>query len=156
MAELINFDDYVRTLPVDPSHDAEALLLTCIDFRFFKKIAEKMEGIKYDHVILAGAALGTNWPRREYWHTMFFDHLYLARELHNITRVIVMEHRECGAYGPKGLGLLPDKPDPEDERRVHMEQVAKLRPLIPMTLGFSCFLLDVPPTEDSMTFDKLI
>ena len=53
----------IRSLKFDDSTPhAEALLLTCIDFRFFTIIAKKMEDLKltgkYDHFILAGAALG--------------------------------------------------------------------------------------------------
>jgi hypothetical protein len=60
---LIDFADFLKDFPKDsepddPDHEADALLLTCMDFRFFIKIAEMMKGIKYDHVILAGAALG--------------------------------------------------------------------------------------------------
>src|SRR5688500_9395770 len=57
------FEIYLRSIKVDKSHEhAEVLLLTCIDFRFFSLIARKMgdEGLtgKFDHFILAGAALG--------------------------------------------------------------------------------------------------
>lgn len=37
------FDKYLGSIKVDKSHEhAEVLLLTCIDFRFFTLIAEKM------------------------------------------------------------------------------------------------------------------
>jgi hypothetical protein len=59
----LKFERFLRSIKVDKSHDhAEVLLLTCIDFRFFTLIAQKMndEGLtgKYDHFILAGTALG--------------------------------------------------------------------------------------------------
>jgi hypothetical protein len=145
-------------------HEAEALLLTCMDFRFFELIAEEMASIgltgQYDQVILAGAALGAVVPAKPAdpcWHQTFFDHLGLARKLHNIKMVLVMEHRDCGAYGPKGFGLLPDKPDPIVERRVHFEQVEKLENRLPRDLGFGAWLLDVPPGPEKrvLTFDKL-
>ncbi|WP_152100918.1 hypothetical protein [Lacipirellula parvula] len=55
------FEQFARSIKVDKSHEhAEALLLTCIDFRFFNLIARAMDekGLsgKYDHFILAGAA----------------------------------------------------------------------------------------------------
>jgi carbonic anhydrase len=155
---LIDLTAYMKDLidDGDPSHEADVLLLTCMDFRFFIKIAKLMKGIKYDHVILAGAALGAVVPQKPAWHETFFDHLHLARELHKINRVIVMEHRECGAYGPKGFGLLPDKPEPKEERKVHMQQVEILRPKIPLILGFSALLLDVPPATDELTCEQLI
>ena len=154
----IDFDDYLKTLDSDPSHEADILLLTCMDFRFLLTIAEKMKGKKYDHVVLAGAALGVVGGKED-WHDTFFDHLGLAIHLHKIHTVIVMEHRDCGAYGPPpGFGLLPPKPDPDEERRVHCEQAQKLRGLIEKhddSLKFCSFLLAVPPTTQELTFDQL-
>src|SRR5262249_15851386 len=107
---LIDFADYVKSISVsDDEHKADLLLLTCMDFRFFVKIADLMRGIKYDHVVLAGAALGAVVPRKEHWHKTFFDHVELAVKLHEVPAILVMEHRDCGAYGPKGFGLLPEK-----------------------------------------------
>jgi len=156
---LIDFDAYVKELAAksDPAHEADLLLLTCMDFRFFLEISQLMKGIKYDHVILAGAALGAVVRnKKKTWQRTFFDHLGLARELHKIKEVLVMEHRECGAYGPKpGFGLLDAKPDREREREVHEQQVVKLEALIPDDLEFCSLLLEVPPHVGPWTFDKL-
>src|ERR1044072_9439275 len=112
----IDFDEFLKTLDSDPNKKADSLLLTCMDFGFFLTISEKMEGRKYDQVILAGAALGVVQDERAHWGKTFFDHLGLAIELHDVHTVIVMEHRECGAYGPPpGFGKLPDKPDRDEE-----------------------------------------
>jgi carbonic anhydrase len=138
---------------------AKVLLLTCMDFRFFELIAKVMKraGLdgRYDHVILAGAALGAVVPGKKHWHKTFFDHLALAEKLHDIKGVIVLEHRDCGAYSPKGFGLLPDKPTREEERRVHFEQVAKLRKKIPPHLGFMADLLEKLEKKDALTYDQL-
>lgn len=155
---LIDFSTSLKKIKVDPdpNHEADVLLLTCMDFRFFLTIAEIMKGIKYDHVVLAGAALGVVQDQREWWGKTFFDHLDLAVDLHNVKNVFVMEHRDCGAYGPKGFGLLPANPDRHEERKVHMQQVKKLIPKIPDDLNFAAFLLEVPPTIQQVTFDQLI
>jgi carbonic anhydrase len=155
---LIDFSTSLKKIKVDPdpNHEADVLLLTCMDFRFFLTIAELMKGIKYDHVVLAGAALGAVQDQREWWGKTFFDHLDLAIDLHNVKNVFVMEHRDCGAYGPKGFGLLPANPDRDEERRVHMQQVKKLIPKIPDDLNFAAFLLEVPPSIQQVTFDQLI
>ena len=139
---------------------AKVLLLTCMDFRYFELIANVMKDAglegRYDHVILAGAALGAVVRGKKHWHKTFFDHLALAEKLHSIRGVIVLEHRDCGAYGPKGFGLLPDKPKPKEERRVHFEQVAKLRKKIPPHLGFMADLLDKLEKKDALTCDQLV
>jgi hypothetical protein len=168
---LIDFSTYVKEKeaaalepkPHDcrpPKHKAEVLLLTCMDFRFFLKIADEMKDIRYDHVILAGAALGAVVEdTKDTWHPTFIDHLKLAIELHCIEEVWVIEHRECGAYGPRpGFGLLPDPPDRYGtEHDVHMAQAELLRvKLLPFGLKFESWLLNVPrPGEDAITFDKL-
>ncbi len=81
---------------------AEALLLSCIDYRLPGKIARYMEGrglaANYDHVILAGASLGATNAVYPHWGQSFWDHLDLAIRLHNIKRVIILDHRECGSY----------------------------------------------------------
>src|SRR5438128_1006755 len=136
---LIDFDAYVRDLtapgtfhdavvsdPECPIKKADVLLLTCMDFRFFLEVARRMKDTKYDHVILAGAALGAVVAAKPNWHDTFFDHVGLAIKLHQIETLVVMEHRDCGAYGPTrcgGFGLLPRYPDRDTERDVHEEQV---------------------------------
>jgi carbonic anhydrase len=155
---LIDFSASLKKIKVDPdpNHEADVLLLTCMDFRFFLTIAELMKGIKYDHVVLAGAALGAVQCDKAYWGKTFFDHLGLAVKLHKVKNVFVMEHRDCGAYGPKGFGLLPANPDRKEERKVHMKQVKKLALDIPDDLNFVSFLLEVPPSIQTVTFDQLI
>lgn len=155
---VIDFSTCLKNLKVDPdpNHEADVLLLTCMDFRFFLTIAELMKGVKYDHVILAGAALGAVQKDRKYWGKTYFDHLDLAVKLHKVSNVWVMEHRDCGAYGPKGFGLLPANPERKKERKVHMKQVKKLATKIPNDLNFSSFLLEVPPSIQTVTFDQLI
>ena len=99
---LIDFDAYLKDLTANrvAGHEVEVLLLTCMDFRFFERIARfmKRRGLAgdYDHVILAGAALGAvvkekpAWPA---WHETFLDHLGLAIKLHNIKGVLVSTPR---------------------------------------------------------------
>jgi carbonic anhydrase len=81
---------------------AEALLLTCIDYRLPGKIARYMEArglaANYDHVILAGASLGATNSLYPHWGETFREHLDLAVKLHAIRRVILLDHRECGSY----------------------------------------------------------
>lgn len=80
----------------------EALVLNCIDYRLTDKVARYMEGRglkeNYDQVILAGAALGAVTPKYPDWGRTFRDHLDLAMKLHGISRVIAIDHRDCGAY----------------------------------------------------------
>jgi hypothetical protein len=159
---LIDFADYLKDLTgvSVADHEAEVLLLTCMDFRFFERIAKYMErkGLagKYDHVTLAGAALGAVVDEKPCWHETFFDHLGLARKLHSIKGVIVLEHRDCGAYSESGFSLLMPGFSRKEERAVHFEQVEKLKLKIPTDLRFGACLLNAPKETDALTYDQLI
>jgi hypothetical protein len=131
------FPEYLDTIRFDLSNDeAEVLLLTCIDFRFFHKVVKHMEDAglsgKYDHIILAGAELGAliDFPPdpRLHWQQFFLEHLGLSKALHNIKRWVVLGHRDCGAY--KKFKVLPQQPTPEQERLAHKEQADKLEILV--------------------------
>lgn len=132
-----DFPDFLKSLKFDKGKDvAEILLLTCIDFRFFNKVSRHIEDAglsgKYDHVILAGAELGAlvDFPPdpRLHWQQFFLEHLKLSKDLHAINRVVILGHRDCGAY--KKFGVLPDHPTPEEEYAAHKHQADKLEALI--------------------------
>jgi hypothetical protein len=134
---LEDFPNVLRSLKLDKSsHDAEVLLLTCIDFRFFNKVSEHIEseGLsgKFDHVILAGAELGAvvDFPPEPklHWQQFFLEHLELSLALHSIKRVLVLGHRDCGAY--RKFKVLPDKPTPEEERAAHKLHADRLEALV--------------------------
>jgi carbonic anhydrase len=84
------------------SGHADALLLSCIDYRLVDHTQRYMveHGLKdkYDYVILAGASLGAITDKYPDWNKSFWDHLGLAIKLHSIHRVMIMDHRDCGAY----------------------------------------------------------
>jgi hypothetical protein len=114
---------------VTGGHVAEALLLSCMDFRLMDKVGEFMarEGLsrQYDHVILAGASLVPATNAFPDWNAAFWKHLELALQLHSIRRVVVLDHRDCGAYK---LMLGPDVArDRESETRAHTEHLTRLR-----------------------------
>jgi carbonic anhydrase len=107
----------------------EALLLSCIDYRLINETEAYMAGRglrdKYDHVILAGASLGVQTDKYPAWGQTFYDHVDVAIKLHNIHKVIVLDHRDCGAYrvllGHENLVKERDK-----ETKIHMEQMTAL------------------------------
>jgi carbonic anhydrase len=107
----------------------DALLLSCMDFRLMDDIERYMSGRKlrdkYDHVVLAGASLGAITDKYPAWNKTFWEHLDIAIKLHNIHTVIVMDHRDCGAYkvilGPEHAK------DPKTEKETHATQLKKLK-----------------------------
>jgi carbonic anhydrase len=99
-------------------------------------------------VVVAGAELGpvVDFPPdpKLHWQQFFLEHLQLSKDLHSIKKVLVLGHRDCGAY--KKFKLLPEKDvDPEVERKAHEEQARKLMELIKThqpELQFEAYLLD--------------
>jgi hypothetical protein len=81
---------------------ARALMLSCMDYRLVDDLVNFMEAHgfddDYDHVVLAGAALGVVHEAFADWHETFWQHLQVAKDLHGIEEVIVIDHRDCGAY----------------------------------------------------------
>jgi carbonic anhydrase len=110
----------------------EALLLSCMDYRLMDDIEKYMSGRglrdKYDHIILAGASLGAVTPKYPAWNQTFWEHLDVAIKLHDIHKVIVMDHRDCGAYK---VILGADKvADAKMEKDVHTVQLKQLKAAI--------------------------
>jgi len=107
----------------------DALLLSCMDYRLTDNVEQYMSkrGLrkKYDHVILAGAALGALTDKYPAWNTTFWEHLGVAIELHSIHKVFVMDHRDCGAYKViLGEDLAKDR---KKETEVHTAKLRELR-----------------------------
>lgn len=110
----------------------EALLLCCMDYRLVDDVTTYMtnRGMKdnYDQVILAGASLGALTDMRKEWGQTFFQHVAVAKQLHHIRRVIIMDHRDCGAYKVfLGMDLKDDR---AKETAVHAEHLRKLGALV--------------------------
>ncbi|CAO3607751.1 unnamed protein product [Cunninghamella echinulata] len=55
---------------------------------------------RYDHFILAGASLGTHNdnPYGPKWKETLFQNFEIAKNIHHIEDVYIVEHRDCGAY----------------------------------------------------------
>ncbi|MBL8672343.1 MAG: hypothetical protein JNK11_16910 [Alphaproteobacteria bacterium] len=114
--------------PARAAGDTEALLLSCMDYRLTDDIVRYMGRRKltdkYDHVVLAGASLGALTDKYPNWGKTFWDHLEVAIQLHHIHKVIVLDHRDCGAYK---VFLGPDAvKDAATERSAHEKQLKAL------------------------------
>ncbi len=111
---------------------ANYFLLNCIDYRLTAATTRYMEqrGLTgdYDQLILPGASIGVVTDRQPDWAATFWQTLDLARQLHGISHLIVLEHRDCGAYA---LVLGEDfAKHPAAETRIHAEMTGKLAALL--------------------------
>ena len=79
----------------------KAMVLSCIDPRFqtkvYKYLKDKNLTGKYSSFTIAGAAIGVTAKKFKKWHTAFFDNLSTSIKLHKIDRLIVINHKDCGA-----------------------------------------------------------
>ena len=89
------------SLAFGASGNYEAMLLTCIDPRFPEPTIKYMESRnmvgKYSQFTFAGAAIGVVAPAFKAWRKTFWDNLAASVQLHNIPKVIALDHRDCGA-----------------------------------------------------------
>ena len=77
------------------------MVLSCIDPRFqpivYKYLKKKKLNGKYSSFTIAGAALGVTANKFKKWHKVFWDNIDISIKLHKIKKLIVMNHRDCGA-----------------------------------------------------------
>ena len=83
------------------SGNYEAMVLSCIDPRLQEPVrkytaSRNLTG-KYSQFTFAGAAVGVVAPAFKDWQKTFWDNLAATIQLHNIKRVIAINHRDCGA-----------------------------------------------------------
>ncbi len=108
--------------------ETDALLLSCMDYRLIDETERYMSGRglrnKYDHIILAGASLGAITEKYPAWNQTFWEHLEVAIQLHQINKVILLDHRDCGAYKViLGEDFAKDR---AKETAIHAEQLRDL------------------------------
>ena len=106
----------------DPGHTTEALVLNCMDHRLIGPVSDYLEarGLRgrYDQIVLAGGAIGVMSDQTTAWAETFWQHVKLARDLHGIRKIIVIDHRDCGAC--KAFVGQTCADDRERETVIHM------------------------------------
>lgn len=79
------------------SHNTEAIVVTCIDFRlqdFINRwIAQNFETGTFDRVAFAGGVKDLE---------NILKQVKIANDLHHIKKVVLVNHEDCGAYGETG------------------------------------------------------
>ncbi len=79
----------------------EAMLFSCIDPRFpeptIKYMANRNLVGKYSQFSMAGASIGVVAPAFASWRPAFWENLAASIQLHHIPKVMVVNHRDCGA-----------------------------------------------------------
>ncbi|MBI3486422.1 hypothetical protein HY025_05805 [Candidatus Daviesbacteria bacterium] len=78
-------------------HSCEGLVVTCIDFRFQdfinQWIAKYFQPKTFDRVALAGGV-------KDFEN--IFKQIEISKRLHDIHKIVLVNHEDCGAYGEEG------------------------------------------------------
>ena len=79
----------------------QAMVLSCMDPRFQPKVYKYLKGKKltgkYSSFTIAGAGIGVTHKKFKKWHSTFIDNLSTSIKLHKINKLIVINHKDCGA-----------------------------------------------------------
>ena len=106
----------------------EAMVLSCMDPRFqssvHKFLKDKKLTNQYSAFTIAGAAIGVTHQKFKHWHPTFLDNLGASIELHNINRLIVINHEDCGAI------KIAEGKDTFDEITIHKKSFKKLKTIL--------------------------
>lgn len=105
------------------------LLVQCMDYRFMKGIRNFLDeqGMTGDTdlVSLAGAAKNLANPMAPEHKDTLMKQIELASNLHHISKLVLMNHADCGAYG--GAAAFASK---DEERAAHEADLKAARDLV--------------------------
>ena len=107
------------------------MVLSCIDPRFQTKVYNYLKNKKligkYSSFTIAGAGIGVTHNKFKKWHKTFWDNLDVSIKLHKISKLIVINHQDCGAAkivnnNKKFNSLI--------EKKIHKESFKNMRKII--------------------------
>lgn len=80
----------------------DAMVLSCIDPRIINQVLYYMnvtrkQNCRYSQFTIAGAAVAVIAEAFKGWRETFWQNLASSIDLHEITQVIAIDHRDCGA-----------------------------------------------------------
>ena len=106
----------------------KAMVLSCIDPRFQHLVhnhlkKKKLTG-KYSAFTIAGAAVGVTHIKFKKWHKTFYDNLRTSIQLHKIEKLIVINHKDCGAAK---IANENKEFSPVNEKKIHKESFFKIK-----------------------------
>ena len=106
----------------------KAMVLSCMDPRFqpivYNYLKKKKLNGKYSAFTIAGSAIGVTASKFKKWHQTFWDNIDTSIKLHNIKKLIVINHCDCGAAkiinGQKKFNAI-------NEKKIHKASFLKLK-----------------------------
>jgi len=100
-------------------HECKACIVFCMDFRLHEGLAgfmkdEELDWHKADIIRVDGAAKTLAQPKEPRDRAFVLEQLQISYGLHNVRQFYLINHEDCGAYGPEA------DPDRSDELNTHM------------------------------------
>tara|TARA_A100001015_G_scaffold134034_1_gene148723 strand:- start:521 stop:934 length:414 start_codon:yes stop_codon:yes gene_type:complete len=106
----------------------QAMVLSCIDPRFqsivFNYLKKKKLSGKYSSFTIAGSAIGVTANKYKKWHKAFWDNIETSIKFHKIKKLIVINHRDCGAAKIINGNKAFDK---FNETKIHKDSFKKIK-----------------------------
>ena len=104
------------------------MVLSCLDPRFqsiiFDYLNKKKLNGKYSSFTIAGATIGVTSSKFKKWHKTFWDNIDISIKLHNIKKLIVINHRDCSVAkfinGKKEFSEL-------NEKKIHKKSFEEIK-----------------------------
>ncbi len=114
----------VRFVSPEGHYTADACVVWCYDDRFYKllKAFGKQEGFNHIDLIKVAGGAKSLADGAAAGREFLLDQIKVSVRLHGARRVILMLHRDCGAYG--GTSSFPS-PDVEEAYYVNQLAVAR-------------------------------
>ena len=87
---------------------------------------KKLTG-KYSAFTIAGAAVGVTHNKFKKWHKTFYDNLATSIQLHKIEKLIVINHKDCGAAK---IANQKKEFNASNEMKIHLDSFFKIKKTI--------------------------
>ena len=125
-------------------HHCDAVVLSCIDFRFWKEtvafVEDELKIKSFDFPSLPGSAKAINESNDD---VFVFGCISVPVELHHAEKIVIINHQDCGAYG----GSAKFNNDETAEQKFHEAELKKAKEKI---------LAKYPDKEIILIYAKLV
>ncbi|MGB9591997.1 MAG: carbonic anhydrase [Candidatus Kryptoniota bacterium] len=83
------------------SYQADAIVLSCFDYRFSKILYQFFAGQVNDYLLVAGGVKHLASPEHEEDARFVVNQINVSLKLHQSGKIVIVAHNDCGAYGGK-------------------------------------------------------
>ena len=126
-------------------YHCDAAIVWCFDNRFelgFRKFLKHIGIVSSDPIKIAGGAKGLAAPAGDLEREFVIEQIRTSMRLHGTTRVILMLHSDCGAYGGLAGGFHGNARAEAEHHKVELRRAAaNLLQAIP-GLEVQCYFVD--------------